>query len=182
MRSSLVMYSPDDIKVGDIISTHNYRAQNPYWVLTRLVYTVITGDLFLHTVLVVNYQGKKYVLNSYRESEISLYRKDRGFIPVIRKNSWMSFLEPLESFIHYTEQEGSVIRVLSTENNIEYSEDICQKIENNSQKLVHCAYFCGKYLEEIGVMKNKSLLNDSLYYAPINFTFEFPKMKYFRLE
>jgi hypothetical protein len=175
-------YSSDKIRVGDVISTHNY-LEGPNWFFIRMVYTILTGDIFFHTVVVVDYQGEKYVLNSYPTSEEEFRKgsryKDRIF-PVIHKNGWTSYMEPLDSFIDASQKDDLLIRVVSSGHNIAYSEEACQRIQNNNQSLLHCCYFTAKYMEEVGIIRNKTFINDALYYTPCNFVNAFGRERYYR--
>ena len=185
-RYKMEKYSADRIQVGDIICTHLVYARLSPTIIIPKVYTVLTGDIFFHTVLVINHNGEKYVLNPNNNPlpairEFSSY-KDK-VEDLMKKNGWYMSIEPLESFIENTRrEEGLAIQVVSTKQDISIQPNILEKIKDNPQRLLHCCYFVSKYLEHLGLIKNDTMLNDAIYYNPSNVTGLFGPPRYFSLE
>jgi hypothetical protein len=168
-RSNIERYNIEEIKVGDVISVHKCNEDTVGWISLRLFYSLMTGDSFFHTVLVVDYNGEKYVMNAYgyplETSRRKSSYKDK-LVPLIQKGSWVVFLEPLESFIEACSQEVAIIRVLPTNKHIDVSESILRDIESNSDTLLHCCYFVAKYLEGKQIVSNKTVLPNGILYSP----------------
>jgi hypothetical protein len=173
---------PSCIKVGDVISTHQYLLHEPNLLLFRLAYTAITGDLFFHTVLVVNYNNQKYVAHA-NWHKLELLRSNLSEVQNVGQNgSMFILLEPLESFLKAEKAQGSVMRITSTGKNVDFNQDIVNSIVKLPSDIpTNCCCFVARYLENYGIVKNTSFVPDSLYFLPKYFYNKFGNVRYFKL-
>lgn len=170
------------IKVGDVISTHQYLLHEKNTLMLRLAYTALTGDLFFHTVLVVNYNNQKYVIHA-NWHKIEQLRSNLSEIQNVgQQDSMFILLEPLESFLKAEKQQNSIIRITSSGKSIDFSQDTVDVILKRPIGIpTNCCCFVGRYLENYGILKNRSALSDSIYFLPKYFPSQFGNVRYFKL-
>jgi hypothetical protein len=151
-------------------------------IATRLLYTTLFGDLFFHTALVVNYDDQRYVFHSIPDGADINDRVSYPGVKIIgQKNNWNFIIEPLDTFLAVENGYNSIIKIASSGILIDYKEEIMNTLLHTDIKVYNCSYIIGKYLELEGVMKNKSILPDVLYYFPRCFSDSFGNDKYFKL-
>ena len=157
------------IRPGHIISRFEYAYEKIPYIMIRHGIMLLNGYPYFHTGLVVEHNGKVYVMHYVsedlaQEKKGSKYSGD--FIFCMKKDQWYLYLEPIPSFLE-NGRKGSCVSIVDIGKPISYDEQAASRLTFTST--AHCSYFIGKYLEEIGVCQNKSLYPDFIYYSPESF-------------